>query len=127
MSLLIKIIKRCQPGVKGGGEVSYSGAIESTETITEMEFVQMYMKKIRTSEVQAYSCCIRFQELLRDLLCDSKNIQFSMLGTVSARIKSKTVKNRKDFKLNHIKSVGAYLRANSRFKEKILNSLKLIR
>ncbi len=52
MSLLIKIIKRHQPGVKGGGEVSYSGAIDSTETITEKEFVQMYMKKIRMSEGQ---------------------------------------------------------------------------
>lgn len=127
MSLIVKIIKRHQPGVKGGGEASYSGAIECKETITEMEFVQMYMKKIRTSEAQAVFCCLNFQQLLSELLCDSKNVQFSMLGTVSANIKSETVKYRKDFKLDHIKSVGVHLRANSRFKEKILNSLKLIR
>ena len=126
MSLIVKIIKKCHPGVKGGGEPLYCGAIECNETVTESEFVQMYMKKIRTSEAQAVFCCLNFQQLLSELICDSKNVQFSMLGTVSARIKSKTVKNRKDFKLDHIKSVGANILANMRFKEKLLNSLKLV-
>ncbi len=52
MSITFKIKKTTQPGVKGGGEASYSGAIESKGTITEKEFVQMYMKKIRMSEGQ---------------------------------------------------------------------------
>ena len=119
MSINFKIKKTTQPDIKGGGKALYCGAIECKETITESEFVQMYMKKIRTSEAQAVFCCLNFQALLTELICDSKNVQFSMLGTVSASIKSKTVKNRKDFKLDHIKSVGVNILANMRFKEKL--------
>ncbi|NLO41764.1 MAG: hypothetical protein GX109_01855 [Bacteroidales bacterium] len=127
MSLIVKIIEKCHPGVKGGGETLYSGAIEHRETVTEEEFVNMFMEMTHLSHPQALLCCCNFQVLLSQLLCDSRNVQLSMLGTFYTSLRCKTAKNRKDFRLKNIKSVEVNLLTNNRLKKELLSSLVLKR
>jgi hypothetical protein len=127
MSLFVKIIEKCHPGVKGGGETLYSGAIVRSETVTEEEFIRMYMEMTRVSHGQALMCCCNFQVLLSQLLSDSRNVQLSMLGTFYTSLRCKTVKNRKDFRLKNIKSVEVNLLTNNCLKKELLSNLILKR
>lgn len=117
MSIKYKIVKQCQPGVKGGGDGRYYARACSRQMKTLTDICKIISLRTTLSRTDVVGVIASFTELIPELLKEGYSVDLESLGKISVSIKSKGEKSFNDIKRESITGVKINYRPSVEMKD----------
>ena len=119
MSVEYKIVKQCQPGIKGGGEWKYYARVCNRRKVTLETLSKEIERQSSLSEGDVVSVLTAFTNMIPDRLKDGDTLDLGSLGLFSISIKSKGKDTPEEVTSHSISGVQINYRPSVRMKREM--------
>ena len=119
MALKYKIVKQCQPGIKGGGDGRYYARACSRRMKNLTDICKIISLRTTLSRTDVVGVIASFTELIPELLKEGYSVDLESLGKISVSIKSKGEKSYDDVKRDSIIGVKINYRPSVEMKKEM--------
>lgn len=119
MPIKYKIVKQCEPGIKGGGESRYYARACSRQMRTLPELCEMISDRTTLSRADVVAVIASFTEIIPELLKNGYSVDLGSLGIMSVSIKSKGEKSEREVKRRSISGVQINFRPSVEIKREL--------
>lgn len=119
MTINFKAVKKGEAGVKGGGAYMYHAAATNRKVIDTHNLSQMLADRCTVRRADVTAVLTGLSELMSELLCDGKSVQFEEIGIFSTTLVSELKHSPEEVKEGTISGVRVQFRADKELKEQL--------
>ncbi len=122
MPIRYKVVKKAQAGIKGGGDFKYHAAATGRKVTGTHELSRMLADRCTVRRADVKAVLTGLAELMPELLCDGKSVQFDEIGIFSATLICQLKNSPEEVKESTISGVRIQFRADKELKKQLNSS-----
>lgn len=126
MSVSYKIVKQCEPGIKGGGKGKYYARACNRNKLTLKQVCNIITKRTTFSSSDVVGVLYCFVDLFPELLKDGYSLDLEPLGIFSISLKSQGEQQKDDISSKSITGVQINFRPSVELKRE-MNDIEFVK